>query len=160
MYINAKMSHKLDAPATLNVVSDGVQMGKRSLKFAASKDHKRFELDLALHADIDPDVSGEKETETPRNRREGGGGGKKDRERRTAFHSSCCCCMALNTAFLVHVFIPCLMSPLLPTPSLVCLHQPSTISFGSVGRVTFTLKKAKGGVKWPKLLDDDQKKPG
>lgn len=38
--------------------------------------------------------------------------------------------------------------------------QPSTISFGSVGRVTFTLKKAKGGVKWPKLLADAQKKPG
>lgn len=38
--------------------------------------------------------------------------------------------------------------------------QPSTISFGSVGRVTFTLKKAQGGVKWPKLLDDAQKKPG
>ncbi|CAN0383905.1 unnamed protein product, partial [Ectocarpus fasciculatus] len=37
--------------------------------------------------------------------------------------------------------------------------QPSTISFGSVGRVTFTLKKAKGGVKWPKLLADGQKKP-
>ncbi|CAM9934847.1 unnamed protein product [Scytosiphon promiscuus] len=91
IYINAKMSHKLDAPATLNVVSEGVQMTERSLKFAASKDHKRFSLDLALHADIDPD--------------------------------------------------------------------PSTVSFGSVGRVTFTLKKAKGGVKWPKLLDDEQKKP-
>eukprot|EP00903_Cladosiphon_okamuranus_P012569 g11767.t1 len=91
VYINAKMSHKLDAPATLNVVSEGVQMGERSLKFAASKDHKRFALDLALHADIDPDTS--------------------------------------------------------------------TISFGSVGRVTFTLKKAQGGVKWPKLLDDEHKKP-
>lgn len=56
VYINAKMSHKLDAPATLNVVSEGVQMGKRTLKFAASKDQKRFELDLALHADIDPEV--------------------------------------------------------------------------------------------------------
>lgn len=51
------MSHKLDAPATLNVVSEGVTMSERSLKFAASKDHKRFSLDLALHADIDPDVS-------------------------------------------------------------------------------------------------------
>lgn len=61
VYINAKMSHKLDAPATLNVVSEGVQMGERSLKFAASKDHKRFALDLALHADIDPDVSVEQE---------------------------------------------------------------------------------------------------
>lgn len=57
VYINAKMSHKLDAPATLNVVSEGVQMTARSLKFAASKDHKRFSLDLALHADINPDVS-------------------------------------------------------------------------------------------------------
>ena len=26
--------------------------------------------------------------------------------------------------------------------------------------MTFTLKKAKGGVKWPKLLSDEQKKPG
>lgn len=57
VYINAKMSHKLDAPATLNVVSEGVKMDERSLKFAASKDHKRFSLDLTLHADIDPDVS-------------------------------------------------------------------------------------------------------
>lgn len=47
-----------------------------------------------------------------------------------------------------------------PLPSLPSLSQPSTISFGSVGRVTFTLKKAKGGVKWPKLLDSEQKKPG
>lgn len=38
--------------------------------------------------------------------------------------------------------------------------QPSTVSFGSVGRVTFTLKKAKSGVKWPRLLDEEQKKPG
>ncbi|CAM9111479.1 unnamed protein product, partial [Pylaiella littoralis] len=91
VYINAKMSHKLDAPATLNVVSEGVKMNERSLKFAASKDHKRFSLDLTLHADIEPDTS--------------------------------------------------------------------TVSFGSVGRVTFTLKKAKNGVKWPKLVDDDQKKP-
>lgn len=58
MYINAKMSHKLDAPATLNVVSEGVRMGTRSLDFAASKDQKRFSLSLALHADIDPDVRG------------------------------------------------------------------------------------------------------
>lgn len=57
VYINAKMSHKIDAPATLNVVSEGVEMEKRSLKFAASKDHKRFLLDLNLHDDIDPDVS-------------------------------------------------------------------------------------------------------
>lgn len=56
IYINAKMSHKLDAPATLNVISDGVAMTERSLKFAASKDHKHFSLDLALHDDIDPDV--------------------------------------------------------------------------------------------------------
>lgn len=39
-------------------------------------------------------------------------------------------------------------------------QKPSTILFGSVGRVTFTLKKAKGGVRWPKLLDDEQRKPG
>ncbi|CAN0080294.1 unnamed protein product, partial [Ectocarpus sp. 4 AP-2014] len=91
VYINAKMSHKLDAPATLNVISEGVQMEERSLKFAAARDHKRFSLDLSLHDAIDP--------------------------------------------------------------------EPSTISFGSVGRVTFTLKKAKGGVKWPKLLADRQKKP-
>lgn len=65
VYINAKMSHKLDAPATLNVVSEGVHMGKQSLKFAASKDHKRFALDLALHADIDPEVSEEEETDHP-----------------------------------------------------------------------------------------------
>lgn len=62
MFINAKMSHKLDAPATLDVVNEGVHMKERSLKFAASKDHKRFALDLALHADIDPDVSGESST--------------------------------------------------------------------------------------------------
>ncbi|CAM9713904.1 unnamed protein product [Ascophyllum nodosum] len=91
VYINAKMSHKLDAPATLNVVSEGVEMSDRSLKFAASKDHKRFALDLALHANIDPD--------------------------------------------------------------------PSSISWGSVGRVTFTLKKATGGVVWPSLLAEGQKKP-
>ncbi|CAN0052255.1 unnamed protein product [Ectocarpus sp. 6 AP-2014] len=91
VYINAKMSHKLDAPATLNVISEGVEMEERSLKFAAARDHKRFSLDLSLHDAIDP--------------------------------------------------------------------EPSTISFGSVGRVTFTLKKAKGGVKWPKLLADGQKKP-
>lgn len=52
------MSHKLDAPATLNVVSEGVQIAERSLKFAASKDQKRFALDLTLYADIDPEVRG------------------------------------------------------------------------------------------------------
>lgn len=57
VYINAKMSHKLDAPATLNVVSEGVEIGQRSLKFAASKDQKRFALDLKFYADIDPQVS-------------------------------------------------------------------------------------------------------
>lgn len=56
VYINAKMSHKLDAPATLNVVSEGVEMGERSLKFSAVKDRKRFALDLAFHAGIDPEV--------------------------------------------------------------------------------------------------------
>lgn len=61
MYINAKMSHKLDAPATLNVISEGVQMEERSLKFAAAKDHKRFSLDLSLHDAIDPEVKSEKE---------------------------------------------------------------------------------------------------
>lgn len=57
----------------------------------------------------------------------------------------------LETLFMPHAlpFSFCSPSP-----------QPSTVSFGSVGRVTFTLKKAKGGVKWPKLLDDEQKKPG
>lgn len=56
VYINAKMSHKLDAPATLNVVSEGVHMTPTSLSFAASKDQKRFALDLDLHAEIDPEV--------------------------------------------------------------------------------------------------------
>lgn len=91
VYINAKMSHKLDAPATLNVVSEGVQMGERSLKFAASKDHKRFALELALHADIDPDVSEEEET-----RREGAGGGGGEQEPASqvflaSFELSCDC---------------------------------------------------------------------
>lgn len=58
IYINAKMSHKLDAPATLNVVSEGVRIAERSLNFAASKDQKRFALDLALYYDIDPEVRG------------------------------------------------------------------------------------------------------
>lgn len=73
------MSHKIDAPATLNVVSEGVQMGDRSLKFAAAKDHKRFALDLALHADIDPDVSQDekaeremKDTQKERYKKDGG----------------------------------------------------------------------------------------
>lgn len=55
------MSHKLDAPATLNVVSEGVRIKERSLNFAASKDQKRFALDLALYADIDPEVRGGRE---------------------------------------------------------------------------------------------------
>lgn len=56
VYINAKMSHKLDAPATLNVASEAVDIRPRSLKFSATKDQKRFALDLALHAEVDPEV--------------------------------------------------------------------------------------------------------
>lgn len=52
------MSHRLDSPATLNVVNEGVHMEAKSLSFAAAKDQKRFALDLALHAEIDPEVCG------------------------------------------------------------------------------------------------------
>ena len=98
MYVNAKMSHKLDAPATLNVVSEGVQMGGRSLKFAASKDHKRFALDLALHADIDPDVREEEDAET-----------ETEAERRTTFDNSLCLVCPEST-FRVNAFVPYFMS--------------------------------------------------
>ena len=77
MYINLKMSHKLDAPATLNVVSEGMSMQERSIEFAASKDQKRFALSLTLHADIDPDVRGRKGL---------GGGECGGGARGTAFH--------------------------------------------------------------------------
>lgn len=50
------MSHRLDSPATLNVVNEGVHMEGKSLSFAAAKDQKRFALDLSLHAEIDPEV--------------------------------------------------------------------------------------------------------
>lgn len=82
IYINAKMSHKIDAPATLNVVSEGVDMSERSLRFSASKDHKRFSLDLALHADIDPDVRKHKKT----------GKTKQNKTRDGALHCLALCC--------------------------------------------------------------------
>lgn len=124
MYINAKMSHKLDAPATLNVVSEGVQMSERSLKFAASKDHKRFALDLALHADIDPDVSEEEETETPRE-----GGGARDAEREVQRSTRRCACFVLSPQrhLPLHAFITYVTSPLTPSVLTICSRARSRL---------------------------------
>jgi len=57
VFLNVKFSHKMDAPATLDVVVDQVEFTNRTLRLRASKERKAFELDLALFGAIDPERS-------------------------------------------------------------------------------------------------------
>lgn len=58
VYIEIKFAHKLDAPAALGVKKDVLDIAQRRVDFVASKDHKKFELSIALENDIVPEVHG------------------------------------------------------------------------------------------------------
>jgi len=57
LFLNVKFSHKIDAPATLDVVVDSVNVTNSSLTLAAAKDRKAFSLSLSFFGPVDPDAS-------------------------------------------------------------------------------------------------------
>jgi len=58
VFLNVKFSHKIDAPATLDVSVDSVDLQGSSLSLQASKDRKLFVLELpSLWGPIDPELS-------------------------------------------------------------------------------------------------------
>ena len=58
IFLNVKFAHKIDAPATLDVNVDSVELTNVSVSLRASKERKAFELDLTpLRFAIDPDAS-------------------------------------------------------------------------------------------------------
>ena len=56
--LNVKLAHKLDTPATLDCVADGVRFGTHELYFKANckKTNKAFVLELDLWGAIDSQV--------------------------------------------------------------------------------------------------------
>lgn len=58
VFINVKFAHKLDAPATLDVVADNVTISGTALYLYAHRDSKHFELELPLLHEIDSEKSG------------------------------------------------------------------------------------------------------
>ncbi|CAM9174217.1 unnamed protein product [Chrysoparadoxa australica] len=54
IFVSIKFSHKLDAPATLDVAMDSVDLTATGLRLEASKDRKLFVLNLAFEGAIDP----------------------------------------------------------------------------------------------------------
>ena len=56
--LNVKLAHKLDTPATLDCVADGVRFGTHELYFKANckKTNKAFVLELDLWGAIDTQV--------------------------------------------------------------------------------------------------------
>jgi hypothetical protein len=57
VFLNVKFSHKIDAPATLDVVVDSVELSENKVSLRATKERKAFVLDLPLRGVIDPDQS-------------------------------------------------------------------------------------------------------
>ncbi|CAM9414755.1 unnamed protein product, partial [Phaeothamnion confervicola] len=59
VFLNVKFSHKLDAPATLDVAvpAEAIDIQPLSLRLDASKDRKRFVLELDLWEEVDPTAS-------------------------------------------------------------------------------------------------------
>lgn len=58
VFINVKFAHKLDAPATLGVVVDAVDLSEGGLILrGSSPGRKQFVLDIQLHGEIDPKAS-------------------------------------------------------------------------------------------------------
>ena len=57
LYLNCKFAHKIDAPATLDVEVEAVNLTATRLEMRASSRAKRFELALDLFAEIDADAS-------------------------------------------------------------------------------------------------------
>ena len=58
VFLNVKFAHKIDAPATLDVNVDRVELTNTSITLRASKERKAFKLDLApLRHEIDPNAS-------------------------------------------------------------------------------------------------------
>lgn len=54
IFLNVKFAHKIDAPATLDVVIGNVALTNESLTLSATKDRKGFELALLFFGSIDP----------------------------------------------------------------------------------------------------------
>jgi len=57
IFINVKFSHKIDAPATLNVEPTKVNLTSHELELQASDGRKNFNLHLRFFEEIDPDSS-------------------------------------------------------------------------------------------------------
>ena len=52
IYLNVKFSHKLDAPATLNVEANTVNVTSTSVVLEASNGRKSFQLNLSLYGEV------------------------------------------------------------------------------------------------------------
>ena len=57
IFLNIKFSHKLDAPATLNVQPTNVNLTNQELRLEASDGRKNFNLHIVFLHEIDPDNS-------------------------------------------------------------------------------------------------------
>ena len=55
--IEVKFAHKMSAPAATNAEVQDVELNARSLRMVAAERSKRFELELALAGEINPDAS-------------------------------------------------------------------------------------------------------